>query len=482
MRVLSDSYEAIHEIIYVLFNKIIRTNTIPENWKIARIIPLFKKGDRKLIQNYRPISNLCSLAKAFEKCILVFMEDLAKRNNTTLTSSKQYGFKKGRSTSHLGLELQNRIATALDNNNFLGIVSLDLTSAFDVVNHGLLFLRLESSGLPNTVVNILKEWLTGRSGYIESGENVSTFFKIENGTVQGSVLGPVLFSIFINPILEIIEEILAFADDNYIYHESTDPVDLNENLTTKTQKATNWLEKNGLIVNIKKTEYVIFHRNTIVEDEIMINGQSIKSQQSMKILGIEFDSKLNWSIHCQKVISNSKTSCYGLNHLRKFFTQEEMINIATAIAYSKFYYGAQIWLGPNILASVKKRLKAASTWILKSAVGLHEWKISYDDIHEICGRGTPEQMSNYYHALAYYDLLNNHVPEDLWTATLDKLRVNERNNSLVIPSTSKTKCGLNSFHNRISYVTGQIPMDHLNKSKINFKLFAKRKFITSLKG
>lgn len=233
-----------------------------------------------------------------------------------------------------------------------------------------------------------------------------------------------------------------------------------------------------MIVSIPKTEICLFSRKPLPGFSLNLKGTKINSKPSMKILGIIFDSQLTWDKHVEKVIKAAKTSCYGLNHLRKFFTQEEMINIATALAYSKLYYGSLVWLGPMTHRLYKKRLKAASVGIIRSALNLYEWNLSYDDLHEVAGRGTPEQMAQYQHALAYYDLFNSRIPHSIWHTCDQKKLTNERNNFQLIPQTNKTKIGLNSLDNRLNHITKLIPTTHLSLTKQSFKSFAKRKFLS----
>jgi hypothetical protein len=177
---------------------IYNTKTIPNQWKVARILPLHKKG-AKTFKNYRPISNLCVSTKILEKCILKRIETLAEQGD--LFTDKQHGFRKGRSTVSAACVLQREIARAMDDNNYVAVASLDLSSAFDVVNIDLLLTRLSVMGLPKDILELLTEWLIGRVAYVEVEGSCSEFFDVASGTVQGSVLGPVLFNLFVAIVL-----------------------------------------------------------------------------------------------------------------------------------------------------------------------------------------------------------------------------------------------------------------------------------------
>ena len=132
---------------------------------MAKIIPVHKKGPKNEISNYRPIANLCGVTKIFEKLILQRIADLEEEKNVDLIGTNQHGFKKGRSTSTAGLSIQSALARALDQNNFAIMASLDLSSAFDVININLLLKRLRIVGLPKDVIDLIELWLNGRKYY-----------------------------------------------------------------------------------------------------------------------------------------------------------------------------------------------------------------------------------------------------------------------------------------------------------------------------
>ena len=149
------------------FTDRIRLNTkkIPEQWRLSKIVPVHKKGSKSEIENYRPVANLCSTSKIFERLILNRINQLEILNSVDLTGKEQHGFKKGRGTSSAGLQLQSLIARALDDDEFVAMASLDLSAAFDVVNVPLLIKRLDIIGLPGDVIMLIETWLTERFFY-----------------------------------------------------------------------------------------------------------------------------------------------------------------------------------------------------------------------------------------------------------------------------------------------------------------------------
>ena len=258
--VLLDSMPVTSESILLLYRKILASNEIPEQWKIARIIPVYKKGDKKNIENYRPISNLCAMAKLFERFILAALEKVENKNEMSLTGQDQHGFKKGHSTVTAMLQIQAKMGDFLESKNLVALTSLDLSCAFDVVNHSLLVNKLREKRLPYSLVNIVENWLQDRSAYVEVYNEQSDSFRVPYGTVQGSVLGPILFAIYISDIFEV-EPVVIYADDNYLLTHGDDERALQVTTEVQVNRLVTWLKSIGMCVNSKKTETIVFSRN-----------------------------------------------------------------------------------------------------------------------------------------------------------------------------------------------------------------------------
>ena len=276
LRILKDGADVLSGPFSVLFSKIYKTKIIPDQWKIAKVIPLYKKGDKSEMSNYRPISNLCSASKVFERLILKRLEQIEKDNDIDLTGKEQHGFKKNLSTTTAGLTLQSLIARNLDDDLYAAMASLDLSAAFDLVNLDLLMKRLKILGLPKDVRDLLEVWLRGRHFYVEANGTTSEITETNIGTIQGSILGPILYALFIRPLYDL-QKITTFADDNYIVAQNQIKQVALEELGKKLAKIINWVKDSGLKVNETKTELCIFHRNRNTEGEMLIENSVIKS-------------------------------------------------------------------------------------------------------------------------------------------------------------------------------------------------------------
>ena len=155
------------------------------------------------------------------------------------------------------------ISRAIDDDDYFVLGSLDLSAAFDVVNRDLLFKRLGIMGIPDDLRGLLRDWLDERKCYVEVGEQVSAFFDCNHGTLQGSVLGPVLFCLFIRPLYDI-EDLITYADDNYFGESDADMDVATRKLVTRMEIAIRWLTMSGLKINTAKTELCIFHRRNVL--------------------------------------------------------------------------------------------------------------------------------------------------------------------------------------------------------------------------
>ena len=365
-RVLVDGADVLIHPLTVLFSKIYTQKKLPEQWLISKIIPIHKKGPKNEIKNYRPIANLCSTSKIFERLILKRIQSIELESKIDLTGNQQHGFKKNKSTTTLALQLQSLIARALDDDNYVLMASLDLSAAFDVVNIDLLMKRLTIIGLPRDVLSLIEVWLKNRLFYVEIDGLVSNFYNINHGTIQGSILGPILYAIFVSPLFDI-TNLSNFADDNYALTWSKNKDTVITLMKEKISIITNWLSDSGLKVNEDKTELCLFYRKESHPIEITINNIMIKSCNKMNVLGVTFDSKLNWSAHISNQINKANKALHAIKLIKKYFTTNEILTLITSNYFSVLYYNSEVWHLPTLKPELKQHLLSASANALKLA-------------------------------------------------------------------------------------------------------------------
>jgi len=474
LRILRDGAVALSKPYTVLFATVISQCKIPDQWKTACIIPLHKKGDKEKVENYRPISNLCSPSKAFEKLLL---QDLQKRehlNNVDLTHKNQHGFKKQKSTITASLSIQSKLAQLLENNNYAIMASLDLSAAFDV-NKEFLITRLKIMGLTDGFVNIIEEWLTDRNAYVEVNQTSSAFFPITCGTVQGSVLGPVLFSLFISPVYEL-EEMISYADDSYIIAGAKTKEESKILLEKSTNTVAAWLKDSGMKVNVEKTEIVVFYKNDSTPIQITVLDKTVTTKKSMNVLGILFEDNLTWEGQVHKSINKANQSLQGLKQILPYFNKEEKTRLLTAFYYSRLYYGSQIWLHQGLKKNYRDQLYSASGRALRQL----DWREeSYKRLHKKFKRAVPIQWEAYSLSLLFYDIVNHEEPEEEWIQSQLNQLQNSRCNTFNFVSNNMTKCGFNMPSNRLGLLNGKIKKDWFYLTKNLYKARCKDIFINA---
>ena len=476
VRILIDGVDQLIKPLSYLFNKIYTTKKVPEQWLISKIFPVHKKGPTNSIENYRPISNLCACSKIFEKLILMRLNTIEKENKVDLTHKSQHGFKKNHSTLTAGLRIQSMIARAIDGDQFALMSSLDLSSAFDVVNVELLIKRLQIIGLPNDLVELVSEWLTNRYFYVSIDGGNSYVHHCDVGTVQGSILGPILYAMFVSPLLDL-EKLILFADDNYILEWGYQIPELILTMKQKLERITKWLTDSGLKVNESKTEICLFHRKDQHPIQLILNGQILNSKPFMNVLGVSFDSKLNWQTQIQQTISKSKKAIQALWLIRKYFNKQEMQQLITSNFYSILYYNSEIWHLPSNCHNSKKNLLSASAAALKLCTPTYDQYMSFQNLHEINKRATPIQIMKYKLSIILYKTYNDESQSFDWLSLFFNQNFNARTEFVNFFDCSSFKIGKNLLSNRFIILNGSIKYDWLNLPFNSYKIKCKAKFL-----
>jgi hypothetical protein len=476
-RILIDGKEILLKPLANLFNLIYNQCAVPDQWLIAKTIPVYKnKGDRSDINNYRPIANLCSTSKIFEKLILRRIMEIQDEEGVDLTGEDQHGFKKKHSTASLSLKLQSQIARALDSGSYAMTASLDLSSAFDLVNTNLLIKRLRIIGLPSDIISLIETWLKRRSYYVSIDGSNSILHDLLLGTVQGSILGPVLYALYVSPLFEF-EELSAYADDTYIprWNECLDTLVIN--MEHSLERITKWLGESGLLVNKSKTEICLFYRHDTAPVNVRVENTLVETKKSMNVLGLIFDSKLCWSEQVASAVNRSNRSLNAIKIIRKFFSTKELIDLVTSNFYSVLYYNSEVWNLPNLTQDLKHSLFVASANALKVCLNYPDTSFSYMDLHQIANRATPEMFSSYKTALLLYGIFNEKVPIDEWIHLNIDIINTSRQTCFKTLRNHLRRIGLNCIANRLHTLNDKIPLTWLNKSLNTYKIECKKLFL-----
>ena len=475
-RILVEGIEILKYPLSYLFNQIYETKKIPEQWLISKVIPIHKKGNKTKIENYRPISNLCSTSKIFEKLILKRIQKIELLKGVDLTGKPQHGFKAKHSTGTACINIQSVIARALDGDDYALMSTLDLSSAFDVVNVELLLRRLKILGLPGDIISLISEWLTNRYFYVGiDGEN-SYIRHCGVGTVQGSILGPILYALFVSPLFDL-EKMTLFADDNYVIVRNKHLPELLLEMKRTLEAITKWLVQSGLKVNDEKTEICLFSRKDTPPVKISLNGTVLTSKTHMKVLGVHFDTKLNWQLQTQMAITKAKKALQAIKLIRKHFTKNELRTLIISNYYSTLYYNSEVWLIPSLTNQTKRMLISASASPLKLCCPSYHRFISFEHLHQITKRPTPSSLTKYNHALLLHKTYNAPLGDPNRIDINFNQNFNQRSLTANFYDTSHFKQGKNLVCNRLTVINNTIPLDWLNLPFHLFKIKAKRIFL-----
>ena len=318
----------------------------PERNKIAKVIPIHKNGSPKDVNNYRPISLLSVFSKILEKL-------MASRLNTFLDLNSiivhnQFGFRSGFSTTHSLISITETIKKTIDEKKFGCGIFIDLKKAFDTVNHDILLQKLEHYGIRDLALTWFESYLTGRKQYVHLNGANSMINNIICGVPQGSVLGPLLFLLYINDLPNISDKLkfYLFADDTNIYYESKSLKSLEKTVNKELEKLHDWLCLNRLSLNISKTNFVIFHainKPKTYSVTLLINKHAINETNLVKYLGILIDSQLTFKNHIDELTKKISRATGVLYKLRPFVTTKILTSVYYAIVYPFLLYGVVVW-------------------------------------------------------------------------------------------------------------------------------------------
>jgi len=282
-----------------IINCTLRTCIFPNSLKAAKVMPIFKSGDSSQLSNYRPISILNSFSKIFEKIISNRLLNFLNKNQ--FFYSQQFGFRQNHSTSSALIAFNEYITNALDRSETPISVFIDFSKAFDTLDHKILLTKLNHFGIRGHPLKLVENYLYERTQAVFYKNKISNPQPIICGIPQGSILGPLLFLIYINDIYtsSSVLNFILFADDTTILLANKSLANLLLIINKELVKVNEWCQVNRLSLNINKTNFMIFNKNYLPsnENQIVIENNIIKHVSSTKFLGIEINSSIGWKEH-----------------------------------------------------------------------------------------------------------------------------------------------------------------------------------------
>lgn len=364
---LKEIANEISPILTYLINLSFRTGDFPVALKLGEIKPLFKSGSKTEIGNYRPISLISNISKIFEKIIKQRVVTFLEKQK--LISEKQFGFRAGKSTEDAIISLTHKIYEALDKRKPSLCVFIDLTKAFDTVCHGKLIQRLEQIGVRGSVLGLFRSYLSERRQYVKMDDVESDLRTVTCGVPQGTVLGPLLFTIYINSFLKTNWQgtVISFADDTAIFYTGDSWIEARNRAETDLNNILKWFQHNKLTLNQSKTKFVPFasYTNNLPEFRFLNIGDNIYISRTeyIKYLGIIVDQHIRWDKQINHILSKTRYLTTRFYHLKSYLTLEQLKNVYFALVQSQFNYGIAGW--GSVRDCYLNKLEVLQKWILK---------------------------------------------------------------------------------------------------------------------
>jgi len=428
----------------------------PDEWRVARVVAIHKKGSKRDVANYRPVSNLCSISKVYERCVLNRLNGMIDH----LLGPSQHGFRPGHSTTTCLMEIKDTVLDILDGGNTAVMYSLDLSAAFDMLRRDT-FVEKMRGHIPDNLLNIISDFLAGRKFFVNVGSANSGMYELDRGCPQGSVLGPILFNLYVGRVylsLPPSVSFVAYADDSYVICPGVS-VDEASSLAEETMILhVNSLKSLGMVVNEDKTEVIVMSKQ---KDPAILTlqcaGRQIESKPSLKALGAVIDHRLRWTAHINLLASRLGGLICGLKMVRRRFTEEQTKTLVTSQLLSILYYACPAWLTPHLQTKEFKKLESLHYRCLRLIVNDRRQRIPREWLTAATQRLPPRQWGKFAASSLAIKIRQNKAPVNIYsTIFTNTYSITRKQGRLFGFDSSKTMQGRAITRNWIGTTLGAI--------------------------
>ena len=438
VNLLKKVQDVLNPILVHLYNFCITRGCYPTCLKVARVVPIHKKGPKNIANNYRPISNLATINKIFEKLTFDRLSNFMERFN--ILSKFQFGFRKGSSTTLAIFRFTQDILKTFNYKLYTVALFLDLKKAFDTVSIEILSLKLFKYGFRGNVHAFIMSYLTGRGQFVDCDGFTSNLQDVISGVPQGSVLGPLLFNLFINDIVDVNpSQTILFADDAVMYVTDSCFKNCIEKIRRVIDNLSKWLVNNRLVPNVNKTKLMMFSPRPVNNiPDIYFNQECLEWVNTIKYLGVTIDNKLSFIPHVADVkmkLSKLQGVTYSLSYL---VPRSSLLTIFYSLVYPVLIDNVIIWGGisKTNIKSIEVKLNNILRNILN--IGRDENNIPMESTNNMYKALRMLKFNDIYHFhvlkfLHYALYSDNDIFNTFYASLIPNNRYNTRNNRINLP-------------------------------------------------
>lgn len=452
-----------------IINQSVISGIFPNCLKLSIITPVYKKtGDTHDVNNYRPIAITSIFHKIFEKVIYVRMTEFIDKFN--VLSDNQYGFRKKHNTTHAITSFLNSVYNSDKGNHIVGIY-LDIKKAYDSLSHEILLHKLEANGFRGIINEWLKSYITNRYQVVKVNGVLSNNLIVSKGVPQGSVLGCILFLVYINDLPKSFkdkEHIVMFADDTNILFEEREQIHLEQRLDSAMNRLDIWMKNNRLVINTTKTTYMMFNKVKSKSINLEIkNKYSINSTNTIKFLGVWIDNNLKFQYHINKIIGKLKRIISIIYKIRDKLDDKCKKLFYYSYIYAEIIYGIEIYSNTtwNNLKLLDKTHKRAIKTLFEIPT-----RTPTKEVYKSKNFLDLRHIIQWHLIKLGYEWYHNNVPskvKGLFACQGQAYLTRQKGN--IYRNTLKTKYGFKSIDYRVSDYWNKLPSDLRNKSYFTFK-------------